>query len=157
MQGRPGYSPCEIPELLLLGLVFGIGWHVKVAVYSQQGEEEHWRMHVSHASIVAQCASCLARYCVLETGSSRTMYNKREASTHEVVISNLFHAETPSCEMPLSRQLPFIMSHSPSVELGVDTAIPDAVHLQLKSQTSTVDNHLQCKVKIVKLHASCCC
>lgn len=93
MQGRPGYSPCEIPELLLLGLVFGIGWHVKVAVYSQQAEEEHWRMHVSDASIVAQCASCLARYCVLETGSSRTIYHKREASTHEVVISNLFHAE----------------------------------------------------------------
>jgi hypothetical protein len=43
------------------------------------------------------------------------------------------------------------------MEFGLDPTVPHTVHLQFKSKTSTVNNHLKRKVEIVKLDAARCC
>jgi hypothetical protein len=42
----------------------------------------------------------------------------------------------------------------PLMELRLNPPIPNAVDLQLESQTGAVNNHFQCEVQIVEFHAS---
>lgn len=59
-------------------------------------------------------------------------------------------------------QLRYIFSHAlysglyfrpVLMELGLDSAVPHAIHLKLKAETGAIDNHLQCEVKVVKFHS----
>ena len=41
-----------------------------------------------------------------------------------------------------------------SMELSLHSTVPHAIHLELEPKTSAVNNHLQCKVEIVKFHSA---
>lgn len=50
----------------------------------------------------------------------------------------------------------FAFSLNLLVEFGLNPAIPDTIDFQLKPQARAINNHLKCKVQVVKLDTSRC-
>lgn len=52
-----------------------------------------------------------------------------------------------------SRHIPHPAPLIPSVELGVHSPVPDPIHLELKPQPGTIQDHLEREVQVVELDA----
>jgi hypothetical protein len=79
---------------------------------------------------------------------------KRPADSHPAMSDHRRPGHPKSFSFPTANMYGYNVYVAHLVKLGFHPSIPYAVHLELEAQSSTVDNHLEREIQIIKLDSS---